>query len=224
MEEATAMELFFSYNPSSSTYTKLKNFGGTDGANPYGNLVQATNGKLYGVTYGGGNNNSGVIFSFDPSSSTYSKLMDFGGANGAYPYGGLVQASDGKLYGMTNGGGSNSYGVIFSYNPSTSTYIKLMDFGGANGARPNGNLMQANDGKLYGLTTIGGKYMYYNNYNNGHGHGYYRYYRSDNDGYGVIFSFNPRHLLIKSWWILILTMAPIPMVILCRQVMENCMA
>jgi uncharacterized repeat protein (TIGR03803 family) len=193
-------------------------------AHPSGSLVQAANGKLYGMTADGGSSGYGVIFSFDPSSSTYTKLMDFIGVNGTSPHGGLVQASDGKLYGMTNGGGSNSYGVIFSYNPSTSTYIKLMDFGGANGACPNGNLMQANDGKLYGMTTIGGKYMYYNKYNNGHGHGYYRYYQSDNDGYGVIFPLIPRHLLIKSWWILILRMAPIPMVILCRQVMENCMA
>ena len=184
--------VIFSYDPFSSSYTKLKNFNGTDGAHPSGNLVQASNGKLYGMTADGGSSGYGVIFSFDPFSSTYTKLIDFIGVNGTSPYGGLVQVSDGKLYGMTSGGGSNSYGVIFSYNPSTSTYIKLKDFGGANGARPNGNLMQANDGKLYGMTTIGGKYMYYNNYNNGHGHGYYRSYQSDNDGYGVIFSFNPK--------------------------------
>ena len=42
--------------------------------------------------------------------------------------GSLIQASDGKLYGMTSHGGSNGYGVIFSFDPSTSTYTKLKDF------------------------------------------------------------------------------------------------
>ena len=44
----------------------------------------------------------GVIFSFDPSSSTYTKLKDFDDVNGGDPYGSLMQASDGKLYGMTS--------------------------------------------------------------------------------------------------------------------------
>ena len=67
-------------------------------------------------------------------SSTYTKLKDFDNTNGANPYGSLMQASDGKLYGMTSYGGSGSYGVIFSYDPSSSTYTKLMDFDGTNGA------------------------------------------------------------------------------------------
>jgi uncharacterized repeat protein (TIGR03803 family) len=50
---------------------------------------------------------------------------------------------------MTNGGGifGAGYGVIFSFDPATSTYIKLMDFEGWNGAYPYGSLMQASDGK-----------------------------------------------------------------------------
>src|SRR5258705_7244581 len=138
--------VIISYDPSTSTYTRLKNFNNTDGANPNGSLVQASNGKLYGMTrYGGsnadfgGNLGYGVIFSFDPSSSTYTKLKEFGFANGDNPYGSLVQASDGKLYGMTYSGGGG-YGVIFSFDPSTSTYTKLHVFIGTIGANPYGNL------------------------------------------------------------------------------------
>ena len=55
----------------------------TNGGEPRGNLMQASDGKLYGMTTGGGSSNAGVIFSFDPSSSTYTKLIDYTGANGA---------------------------------------------------------------------------------------------------------------------------------------------
>ena len=163
---SNGLGVIFSFDPSSSTYTKLKDFDGNNGANPYGSLLQASDGKLYGMTHEGGAN--GVIFSFDPSSSTFTKLKDFDSTNGANPYGSLMQASDGKLYGMTPGGGSNNAGVIFSFDPSSSTYTKLKDFDGTNGSSPVGSLMQASDHKLYGMTSGGG---------------------SNNTG--VIFSFDP---------------------------------
>ena len=162
--------VIFSFDPSSSTYTKLKDFDNTNGANPYGSLMQASDGKLYGMTAGGGSSNDGVIFSFDPSSSTYTKLKDFDNTNGGNPYGSLMQASDGKLYGMTSDGGSSNDGVIFSFDPSSSTYTKLKDFGtNESGSNVSGSLMQASDGKLYGMTTCYG----------------------GSSGYGVIFSFDP---------------------------------
>jgi uncharacterized repeat protein (TIGR03803 family) len=97
--------------------------------------MQANDGKLYGTTAKGGNRFDGVIFSFDPSTSTYTKLKDFD-FNGINPWGSLMQASDGKLYGMTNRGGTSDLGVIFSFDPSSSTYTKLIDYNGANGANP----------------------------------------------------------------------------------------
>ncbi len=39
-----------------------------------------------------------------------------------------MQASDGKLYGMTNTGGTDNRGVIFSFDLSTSGFTKLKDF------------------------------------------------------------------------------------------------
>jgi len=161
--------VIFSFDPSSSIYTKLKDFDYNDGKDPKGHLIQATDGKLYGVAgIGGSGPQVGVIFSFDPSSSTYTKLKDFDYLNGASPYGSLVQATDRKLYGMTSRGGNNNYGVIFSFDPSTSAYTKLKDFDYTNGGAPTGSLMQATDGKLYGMTDQGGT-----------------------SGFGVIFSFDP---------------------------------
>jgi uncharacterized repeat protein (TIGR03803 family) len=146
----------FSYDPVTSTYTNVKDFDYTNGASPYGSLVQASNGKLYGMTRDGGSTGRGVIFSYDAATSTYIKLLDFDGTNGASPHGDLIQASDGKLYGMTNKGVGSDSGVIFSYDPAASTYTKLIDFDGTNGSKPFGSLIQASDGKLYGMTNSGG--------------------------------------------------------------------
>jgi uncharacterized repeat protein (TIGR03803 family) len=163
--------VIFSFDPSSSTYTKLKDFNEADEAYPEGDLVQASNGKLYGITTSGGSSDNGAIFSFDPSSSTYTKLKDFdnlNSTNGSSPRGRFILASDGKLYGVGSAGGSKGSGVIFSFDPSSSTYTKLKDFNDADGASPQGDLVQASDGNLYGMTIRGGS-----------------------SGNGVIFSFDP---------------------------------
>jgi uncharacterized repeat protein (TIGR03803 family) len=73
----------------------------------------------------GGTFGKGVLFQYDLSTSSFIKKLDFNGTDkGAEPYGSLIQAVDGKLYGMTEDGGSNNIGVIFQFDPLTSTYTK----------------------------------------------------------------------------------------------------
>ncbi|HEX5151937.1 MAG TPA: choice-of-anchor tandem repeat GloVer-containing protein [Parafilimonas sp.] len=159
--------VIFSYDPAKGIYKKLKDFNNANGGYPAGNLIQASDGKLYGMTSLGGSSGVGVIFSYNPATAAYNKLKDFNHTNGAYPFGGLIQASNGKLYGLTSGGGSSGNGVMFSFDPATSTYTKLKDFDNYTiGSAPYGSLVQASDGKLYGMTS-GGYYA------------------------GVIFSYNP---------------------------------
>ena len=160
--------IIFSFDPVNSVYKKIFDFDLINGGVSNGSLLQGADGNLYGMTTFGGSNGFGTIFSFDPTSLSYKKLYDFDGTTGAFPYGHLIQANDGKLYGMTNGGGDNSTGVIFSLDPVSSAYLKLKDFDNSNGSSPLGSLFQANDGKLYGMTTGGGI-----------------------DNAGVIFSFDP---------------------------------
>lgn len=169
--------VIFSFDPVTALYTKLRDLDYSGGANPYGNLIQASNGKLYGLTQKGGSYNLGTIFSFDPVTLVYKKLWNFDYSDGANPTGSLVQTSDGKLYGTTRIGGYYGYsgGIIFSFDPSTATFTKLKDFDyQSGGALPNENLVQAGDGKLYGTTAAGG---------------------SANNG--VIYSFDPVTLVYK---------------------------
>ncbi len=138
-----------------NTQTTPFAFNGANGSTPLGSLVQATNGKLYGLTYDGGSTNQGVLFSYDPASAAQTKLLDFNSTTGFNPEVSLVQATDGKLYGSTASSGSSAPGVLFSFDPATAVYTKLFNFNGTNGNSP-GTLMQATDGKLYGMTLTGG--------------------------------------------------------------------
>ena len=150
--------VLFQYDPATYTYTKKIVLDTLIyGRNPHGSLIEASDGMLYGMTYGGGINDSGIIFQYNPSTFSLIKKFDFTGtASGANPYGSLLQANDGTLYGMTNAGGGNDSGVIFQYNPTTNIYNKLFDLGFTSGANPFGSLIQANDGNLYGMTNVGG--------------------------------------------------------------------
>lgn len=145
----------FSVNTDGTQYTILHNFSNGDGSYPTGNLVEASNGYLYGATMYGGNN-VGVIFRLQKDGSDFSVLHMFssGGYNASA---GLVQAADGKLYGATLQGGSVGYGSLYSINLDGSGYNEFVSFDGASkGSTPRGSLVQGPDLFLYGVTNGGG--------------------------------------------------------------------
>jgi uncharacterized repeat protein (TIGR03803 family) len=148
--------VLFEYDPATSTFTKKFDFNGTNGSNPSSSLALATNGKLYGLTQDGGSLSDGVLFEYDPATSSFAKKLDFNLAEGESPLGSLAQAGNGKFYGTTNGGGVTGDGTLFEFNPATATYTKKVDFIGANGLSPQGSLVLAGNGKMYGMTNDGG--------------------------------------------------------------------
>ena len=157
---ASGVGVLFSFDPSSSTYTVLHNFAGgfLDGATPAAELT-LSGGVFYGTTQGGGGlSNNGTIFSFDPSSSTYTVLhtYPFGSLQGAIPSASMT-LNGGVLYGTTIGGGTFASGVIFSFDPSSSTYAVVHNFDGTHGSTPLAELT-LNNGVLYGTTALGGAF------------------------------------------------------------------
>jgi uncharacterized repeat protein (TIGR03803 family) len=147
--------LIFNYNPVSGEYNKKFDFEYGDGESPYGSLLLASNGKMYGMTCYGGQDDNGVLFEYAPVTNEYQVVVYFNLSNGANPHGSLIQASNGLLYGVTYSGGTNEVGVLFSYNPESMELIPLYNFD-YNGYGPLGSLYEASDGKLYGLTSEGG--------------------------------------------------------------------
>ena len=146
--------VIFEWDPANNQYTKKTDLGTTIGKYPQVGLT-LFNGKFYGMTNQGGMNGKGVIFEWDQPSNVYTKKVDLNDiGKGITPTGSLLNTG-GKLYGMTNLGGSNNAGVIFEWDPAAGTYTKKIDLGNAGGSNPTGGLT-AKTGKFYGMTKFGG--------------------------------------------------------------------
>ena len=141
---------------SSSTFQTLYTFDGTIGYHPSGGLLQATDGNYYGVASGGGTNGAGTVFAMSRDHSAVWVVYNFtGGADGGTPVGGMIQASDGNLYGTTYSGGSFGSGVLFRVTLG-GTYTVRHDFSPAGGSGPRSALFQHTNGRIYGMTSAGG--------------------------------------------------------------------
>jgi len=146
--------------------TTLHSFDNTDGAYPFAGLFQASDGNFYGTTYNGGANNEGTVFKITPSGTlvwVYSFCSQLNCTDGALPVGGLIQYSDGNLYGTAGYGGANNRGTVFKITLSgtLTTLYSFCNLGAcADGSQPYAGLLLGKDGNFYGTTLFGGKNSY----------------------------------------------------------------
>jgi len=141
------------------TFQELHAFGGLDGIDPEGALIQATDGNFYGTTSSGGQWNDGTVFRMSPD-GTLTTLVSFNSTNGSSPYGGLLQARDGNLYGTTFSSCCGTSGTLFRIRLSDGSFTPLgawvtdagYDSPWYYGGGPIGDLAQGADGYLYGIT------------------------------------------------------------------------
>jgi uncharacterized repeat protein (TIGR03803 family) len=135
----------------------------TDGLSPAAPVVQAANGDFYGTTFSGGDNQSGTVFEITPAgklTTLYSFCADGSPCpDGDGPRAGLVQATNGNLYGTTSNGGADGGGTVFVIS-TAGKLITLYNFctlaNCADGRLPYGGLVQGANGNLYGTTRAGG--------------------------------------------------------------------
>jgi len=115
----------------------LDSFDGTDGFEPVGGLIQATDGNFYGTTYLGGASDEGTVFKIT-SAGTLTTLHSFcsesGCADGGTPGGALVQGTNGTFYGATAGGGTNDDGTVFSLAVGLGSFVETLPTSGKVGA------------------------------------------------------------------------------------------
>jgi len=152
--------------------TTLHTFNFTDGKFPYDALIQAADGSFYGTTYSGGSNDPqacegigcGTVFKITPAgklTTIYNFCALTNCADGQWPSGSLVQATDGNFYGTNEAGGAHGTncpfgicGTVFKITPK-GKLTTLHSFAGTDGSDPYSGLIQATSGTFYGTTNMG---------------------------------------------------------------------
>lgn len=136
--------------------TTLHSFTGSDGYSPRGWLVDVA-GTLYGTTAGGAKG-EGTVFamtSADKVTTLYTFCSLASCADGAVVTAGLMQATDGNLYGVTDAGGAHGDGTAYELTLK-GVLTTLHSFDGTDGDGPQGGLVQDTNGDFYGITEFGG--------------------------------------------------------------------
>ena len=125
---------------------------------PVGPLIEGTDFLLYGVTEDGGTHERGSVFRLNPDGTGLQEIHSFTNlSKGLVAPAGILEGSDGRLYGAALRGGSSDQGMVFALNKDGSQYQVLYSF-----VAPIGTLVAPNpvtegsDGYLYGTTSRGG--------------------------------------------------------------------
>ena len=161
----TGWGTIFKLNKDGSGYTVVYQFTGYapgtfahSGGNPNSGLIEASDGKLYGTALTStslAGPAPGVVYRVNQNGSGYTVLRVFNFNDGAYPTAGLMEGSDGMLYGTTSRGGAGGFGTVFKMNKDGSGHLILHSFDGpkgADGSNPSTQLLEGSDGTLYGAT------------------------------------------------------------------------
>lgn len=171
----------FSIAPDGSNFTKLIDMDASSGNFDFNeSLIEGLDGFLYGCAARGGKHGIGTIFKLGKDGSGFSKIYDFTVSEGGKPESGLLQLSDGTLYGTTGYGGNKEVGTIFKINPDGSGYKTLHHFTALTGIFTTGSLSQLSDGRIIGATLLGGLYF----------HGLIYTIKPDGSSFSVIHNFN----------------------------------
>ena len=150
--------------------------GGADGANPYAGVIRDSAGNLYGTTFQGGTVGAGVVYKVDTTGRQTVLYSFTDGADGGYPWAGVIRDSAGNLYGTTCQGGRGG-GVVYKLDTAGQETVLYSFTGYADGGYPCAGVIRDSAGNLYGTTQSGGT--------TGKG----TVYKVDSAGHEVLYSF-----------------------------------
>ena len=186
VELPAPVNVVYSFSPATN-YVPSLGYTNLEGAFCTANLIQDTDGELYGVAPSGGDFGGGTVFSLNTNGNDFTVLHTFtaspfrsGNDDGNKPTG-LILGLDGRLYGTTSQGGTNGFGAIFKLNTDSTGFTNLHSFAANDGEYPQGGLVQGPDGTLYGTAQDGGT----------NGSGTVFSVRPDGSDFTVLYNFTP---------------------------------
>ena len=130
--------------------------GPTDGEWPTAGVIRDPAGNLYGTTEYGGRANADVVYKVNTAGREKVLYSFTGGADGSFPYAGVIRDSAGNLYGTTTAGGASNSGVVYKVNTAGQETVLYSFTGAADGGLPFAGVIRDSAGNLYGTTTAGG--------------------------------------------------------------------
>jgi uncharacterized repeat protein (TIGR03803 family) len=179
-----ATGVLYRMDTSGSNFSVIHHFDGpVDGGNPFGKLLIVGT-TIYAINFNDGPLGAGTIYRIDTSGDNFAVLhvFDAVSGDGYRPKGGLLLASDGRLYGTTENGPGPGNGTVFGLETDGSGYATLHGFiDASDGQDPLTELIEAPDGYLWGTTPGGGS----------GGNGVVFRMRRDGTDYSVVHAFSP---------------------------------
>jgi uncharacterized repeat protein (TIGR03803 family) len=130
-----------------------------DGAGPYTNLIQGSNGVFYGTTESGGTANEGTIFQVTAGGKETVLYSFPNQTDGAYPTLPLTQGPNGMLYGAATdcaGGGCSQAGLFEITTKGVYKNLYLYPLVCSNCGQPEAPLLLSTNGTFYSTTEQGG--------------------------------------------------------------------
>lgn len=173
-----ALAILLPHRTTAQIFTSLYNFTNSVSSvdpNPVACMIAGGN-LLYGMTYFGGANGNGEIFSLNTNGTGFTVLhpfnttafasgLGFTNSDGSGPIG--LVLSGNMLYGAAHSGGTNGAGTVFALNTNGDGFVTLHTFNpsafdpnigsstNSDGVNPAGGLVLSG-GTLYGTTYAGG--------------------------------------------------------------------
>jgi len=126
------------------------------------NMIEGWDGQLYSTAFEYPNGDAaGAIYALSTAGAeTAIYDVPTGGGQGSICDSGVIQGTDGNLYGVCVQGGtgtacSNNCGTVYRFSGGMADILHNFQ-GGTDGAWPDGPMIQASDGNFYGITEYGG--------------------------------------------------------------------
>jgi uncharacterized repeat protein (TIGR03803 family) len=119
-----------------------------DTADNSNEFLLASNGKLYATSLVGGAYGNGILIEYDPNTEVLTKKAGFNFIETGSPSSKLLQASNGKIYGIAYGGYYEN-SLLFEFDIEKNTLANIADFPINSTYTIYGGLTEFN-GKLYG--------------------------------------------------------------------------